>query len=271
MNATSVSLTAEPILEPRPAGGRWPGLGNLVSKEFGRWWTTRRWLIHALLWLTLIDGISSIVMAFPDGMGTDEHLVESVYTFFGLGVIALGIGIVVSVQGSIIGEKELGTAAWIMSKPVSRASFVLAKLVAETASFLIVGVLVPAVGFFVASRLLLPVPLDPGRFAAGVGVSALAATFYVTLSLALGALFSARGPVAGIGIGLILLGQVLKNVVPPSIFLRTPWALPEVATSVAVPLPMPIEGSPLAPIAITLALTIALAALAIWRFRREEL
>lgn len=267
---TAVSARlAHQELVPNPARGRWAGLGNLLRKELGQWWGTRRWWIQAIIWTGLVAGVSTIVMADSEGMTPVEHGTESMLTFFGLGVIAVGIGIVVSVQGSVIGEKELGTAAWVMSKPVSRDAFVVAKIVAETAGFLLTGVLLPAAGFLISARFLLPVPLDYGRFAMGLGVSALAVAFYVTLTVALGTAFAGRGPVAGIGIGFILAGQLLKNVLPAAVVARTPWILPEAAAALAMPT-APIQLNPLPPILVTAVLTIALGMAAVWRFRREE-
>jgi len=52
---------------------------------------------------------------------------------------------VVTIQGTIIGEKDQGTAAWMMSKPVSRTSFIMSKIVAHTFGFLITAVLVLAI------------------------------------------------------------------------------------------------------------------------------
>ena len=64
-----------------------------------------------------------------------------------MGATAIGIGVIVTVQGAIVGEKELGTAAWVISKPVSRASFIVAKLVGHGVGFLVTALVVPAVVF----------------------------------------------------------------------------------------------------------------------------
>ena len=46
-------------------------------------------------------------------------------------MVASVIAVVAKTQGAIIGEKQLGTAAWVLSKPASRRAFVLAKLRAQ--------------------------------------------------------------------------------------------------------------------------------------------
>jgi ABC-2 type transport system permease protein len=58
--------------------------------------------------------------------------------------VVVGNGVVVTIQGSVIGEKDQGTAEWVMSKPVSRASFVMWKIVAHSFGFLVTAVLIPA-------------------------------------------------------------------------------------------------------------------------------
>ena len=52
--------------------------------------------------------------------------------------LGLAIGIIVVMQDAIIEEIQLGTAAWVLSKPVSRQAFLSAKLVAS-----VVGMLLP--------------------------------------------------------------------------------------------------------------------------------
>lgn len=269
MSVSASPTTAEAVLVPTRPHGEWAGLGNLLRMEFGRWWKTRRWWIHSMIWGVLVAGISAIVLADSDGMAATEHITESVLTFFGLAIIAVGLGIVVSVQGSVVGEKEQGTAAWLLSKPVSRTSFLVAKLVAETTGFVVTGVLLPAAGFLLATSVLLPEPLDIGRFLIALWVPVVAVMFYVTLTVSLGAVFSSRGPVAGIGVGLILAGQVLRGLLPGELVIRTPWALPEAATALALPTSS-LGWSPLTPVLVTVGLTLALGVIGVWRFRREE-
>jgi ABC-2 type transport system permease protein len=264
---TAPALTTRPVV-PIKGSARWAGLGNLLRKEFGRWWRTRLWWVQALLWLALVAGITTVVMLDSAGMTPSEHVAETVPTFFGVGIVTVGIGAVLTVQGSMIGEKELGTAAWVLSKPVSRASFVVSKIVAHTVGLVVTGVLIPAAAFLVAARYLLPSPFPLGGFAQGLGVFALSVAFYVTLTVALGAFFSGRGPVAGIGIGLILSGQLLKGLFPPSLLVVTPWALADVAASYAIGPPP--EWERLVPIVVTVVLTLLLGWAALWRFAREE-
>ena len=255
-------------LIPRKGKGWRVGLGNLLRKEFGQWWTTKLWLIQTAIWLIVLNGVTTIVMLDSDGMTPADLIHESVLTFFLVGATAVGIGIVLTLQGSIVGEIELGTAAWVMSKPASRSAFVLSKLVAHFVGFVITSIIIPGTVFLVAARFILPEPVSIGPFAAGLGVMALNVLFYVTLTLALGCLFDGRGPIAGTGITLILMGQFFKGMLPESIVLVTPWLLGEVAASYAIQ--QPPEYNRMMPLVIVAMETLALAVVAVWRFNREE-
>jgi hypothetical protein len=96
----------------------------------------------------------------------------------------------------------------------------------------------------------------------------LSVLFYVVLTIALGCMFNGRGPVAGLGIGLVLVGQFFKGMIPLPLVMATPWLLGDVATSYA--LASPPDFNRIIPIIVTAAAAVALVLLAIWRFQREE-
>ena len=120
-------------------------------------------------------------------------------------------------QGAIVGEKEAGTAAWILSKPVSRASFVLSKAAALGLNFLLVGVVVPAVAIGIFWTVL-GFSVTLGALAWMTLAMALTLAFYLALTLALGTLFGSRAAVTGAAFFLFFvmtqLGQRLPDVVP---------------------------------------------------------
>jgi ABC-2 type transport system permease protein len=242
------------------------GLGNLIRKELRQWWGTRLWWLQLVTWVVILNGITAGVLA--DAGAPAARLEEAVQTFLLVGAFAIGVGAVLTAQGAVVAEKELGTAAWVMSKPASRPAFVLAKLGALGAGFLVTAILVPSVVFVAEVGLGLPVPLDIGRFGLGVAVVALAVLYYLALTLALGTVFTGRGPVAGIGMGFLLVGMFGKGMLPPAVVLATPWTLGDVASSAA--LGDSLTFNPLVPVAATATWTVVLVGVAIWRFGREE-
>jgi ABC-2 type transport system permease protein len=209
-----------------------------------------------------------VIMLDSSGMSPQALVDESVRTFFLVGATAVAIGIVLTLQGSIVGERELGTAAWVMSKPASRTSFVVSKLIAHFVGFVVTSIVIPSAVFLVVAAILLPEPVPYGAFAIATAVMGLNVLFYVTLTVALGCMMKGRGSIAGIGIGLILMGQFFKGMLPEAIVLTTPWLLGEVASSFAMgQLP---QFDRMIPVLVVAIEVILLGFLAIWRFNREE-
>jgi ABC-2 type transport system permease protein len=225
------------------------------------------WWVQTLIWVLLLNGVATVIM-LQAGIPPEELVTEAVQTFLQMGAMTIGIGVVLTIQGAVVGEKELGTAAWVMSKPASRASFVLAKLIGYSVGFLATALLIPSLIFVVQAQLMLPVSLDYGQFALAVAIVALSVLFYVVLTIALGCMFKGRGPVAGLGIGLVLAGQFFKGMIPLPLVMATPWLLGDVATSYA--LASPPDFNRMVPIIVTAAAAVALVWVAIWRFQREE-
>jgi len=115
------------------------------------------------------------------------------------GTIATAVGVVTGVQGAINREKQLGTAAWVLSKPVSRSAFELANMLAYSIAFLVLLLLLTSLVIYAQSQMLWnQMPALPA-FLAGWLVMALHMLFYVAFTIILGTLYSSRGPVAAIG------------------------------------------------------------------------
>lgn len=197
-----------------------------------------------------------------------ELLQEVVLTFLPLAVGAVGMGTVIVVQGAIVGEKQLGTAAWVMSKPASRAAFILTKALSYTIGFWTTAIIVPSIIFVIVTRQIVPAPLALMPFQAGLAVWALAQLFYLMLTLMLGTLFDSRGPIAGIGIAFIMAGLLLKGFIPQAIMMFTPWYLPDISAGLTLQMPLP--GIWPIPLVATGCWLVLFTAVALWRFAREE-
>ena len=264
-----VQPAAPNILQRITPGRALRGFGNLLGNEHRAWWCTRKWLVHLLIWIAIINGFTGLIgwAEGQDGEAASEVYGEVVQVFFIIGGIAAALGVVSTTQGAIVGEKQLGTAAWIMSKPVSRSAFVLAKLVAHAGAFLVLAVAIPALVFCIQSLIAgwgLP-PLVP--FAGGLAVLALHLLFYLALTVMLGTVLSSRGPIVGVGVGLIIAGQPLPNLVPQlSTFF--PWQLPWAAAGLVLGEQVSIEAC--IAIGVTAVWTMLFVTVACWRRAREE-
>lgn len=243
------------------------GFGNMLGKELGQWWGTRTWWVQIIIWVLMLNGITTIVALSESGLAI-EKIQEVVQTFLPMMVGAVGIGTIITVQGAIVGEKELGTVAWVMSKPASRSAFILAKIIAYFVGFAVCAILIPATIFYLEMPFLISAPLPGMSFLVGVAVAMLNLLFYITLTVMLGALFSSRGPIAAIGIAMILTGLLLKSLIPLAVLLYTPWLLPDLSGALALQLPLP-PGWFVPLLAVSCGI-IVMTAVALWRFGREE-
>jgi ABC-2 type transport system permease protein len=260
--------TITETLTPRTEHGWRIGLRNLLSNEMNLRWGGRRWIKSALIWMAILNGFTLLV-SFADEQGsTSKILSETIDVFAHVGLLATSIGAVISTQGAIIREKQLGTAAWVLSKPASRESFILAKWLTYAFSSVVLSLLIPGVIFLIQSQILwnqMPALIP---FLKGWLIMVLQVQFYVALALLLGAIFNARGPVTGIALGFLLSGLILPNFLPESVTLIFPWLLMDVAAGFALGDALPVVW-PL-PVIATVLWTLIFIALAVWRFRREE-
>ncbi|TCJ20761.1 ABC transporter permease [Rubrobacter taiwanensis] len=202
----------------RPANEPLNGFRNLIEKENLEWKRGPALIAHGAIWMLIVALISAAV-AFIRGEMEPTYSPADInragaLMFFVLGSVASVIAVVAKTQGAIIGEKQLGTAPWILSKPASRRAFVLAKLVVHYRWLLTVTLLFPAIVFYVLCAGISTLPQPPLRFLAGFGILALGLFFYLSLSLFLGTVFESRGPLAGCVFGFMVAGFMIANYAP---------------------------------------------------------
>jgi ABC-2 type transport system permease protein len=260
-------VAARQGLIPVRESARLGGFGNMLRKELGQWWGTRTWWVQTLIWMLILDGITTIT-ALTETATPQEMLAEVVGTFIAVGIGTIGIGTIITIQGVIVGEKQLGTAAWVMSKPASRSAFILAKMLAYAIGYWITAMIIPAVIFITVTGRFIPLPIAMGPFLVGLALMALGQLFYLSLTLMLGTFFSTRGPIAGIGITIIMTGLLLKSLIPLPVQIVTPWPLPDVASGLALGTELPSVWP--VPIIATIIWIAVMTAMALWRFGREE-
>jgi ABC-2 type transport system permease protein len=217
-----------------------------------------------------VNGFATIgiLSNLKSGLAPATIFAEVIQPLLIIGGITTAIGMVTTSQGAIIGEKQLGTGAWIISKPVTRSAFVLAKLVAIGASFLTLAINIPGTIYYAQSVLLAGYTPDPAAYLSALGVLALQNLFYLALSLMLGTLFATRGPVSGIALGCLFGGLLLPKFLPRTITLLTPWPITTLAPALAQGEALPAEA--MLPLIASALWTVLFVAVALWRFGREE-
>jgi ABC-2 type transport system permease protein len=257
-------------LEPieAPAGG----FRNLIGKENGEWAAGPSLLAHAVIWI-LIVAVLSAVIAFVRGEMEPGYTPKDIndagaLMFFVLGSVASVIAVVAKTQGAIIGEKQLGTAAWVLSKPASRRAFLLAKLAVHFRWLLMVTLLVPAVVFYGLVTAVSTLPPPPLLFVGGLAILALGLLFYLALSLLLGTVFESRGPLAGTVFGFMVAGFMIANYAP-WLTAAFPWLFFQSGFNLVAQEPLPAHN--LISIPATALWTGLFVLLALRRFERAEL
>ena len=252
-------------------GAGWSrGLDNLLGAELGRWFRTRKWWVQILIWAALINLILFAV-AISEEEGGDTELVMLFNVF--LGVFAT-FGVCILMQGSIVGEKQSGTAAWVLSQPVSRPAFILAKLIANTVGVAVTIVLAQGLIAYLLIHLGSGSALPLVGFLGGLGVHLIHLLFYLTLTLMLGTAFKRRGPVIAIPLVFLFAQQLLLGIFP-TLANVLPWTLTvpldnSAFPSVAAALMTGTEPLSYLPLATTLGASVLIVALALWIFGRQE-
>ena len=156
--------------------------------------------------------------------------------------VFLAIGIAVSSQGSIVGEKQSGTAEWVLSKPVSRTAFVSSRTLATWIAAMIVMITIPALVAYFQITAATGETIELRPFLSALALAALHTTFYLTLTIMLGTFFNSRGPVIGIPLVVLFAPQIagdLINKYAPWVFEYIPAAFPNMAPMVALGAPIP--------------------------------
>jgi ABC-2 type transport system permease protein len=284
-------MVANQVLQRRREPVWRKGFVNMLRKENRDWWHTRRWWIHLIIWLVLLN----LAVAAPlwlqntapptsaniteerrqqiiEGNHLENRVQNGVKTFIDMSALALLLGAVLVMQNAIIDEKQTGTGAWILSKPVARSSFILAKLIANAAALILLAVVVQWVLAYIQISLAFASAQPVLPYLIGMGLIALNLLFWLALTLMLGTLFSNRAVIVAVPLGVLFLMLYLTSNIPALLDL-TPIAfivdMPDHRSLVQLAM----QGQPLqsvTPIIITIAWVVVFVGVAIWRFGREE-
>lgn len=216
------------------------GFRVLLRKELAEQWRTGRLPVVAVIFLIfgltspilarytpeivkLAAGSVSIHVPTPTVRDAVAQLVKNLSQLGALVAILLAMG-------TVAGEKESGTAAFIVVKPVSRLAFLAAKF-GGLALTLVVSVAVGGAAAYLYTLLLFAAPGAPGFAAACllmlVGLLVIAALTFLGSTLSRSAI-----PAAGLGVvGLIVEGIVASL---PNMARYTPSGLDDLAGRAAL-------------------------------------
>jgi len=264
-----VGLKPDSDLRPVSGGGAFSGLGNKIREENGRWWHTRRWLVQTGLWLLIINGISMTAYFQLRGDPATYSWAEMVGIFTGLMGWMVAFGVIILTQGDVVEEKQLGTAEWVLSSPLSKLSFILSKVLVDLAWLLVIVVVLQGAVFAILMNGLGAGVIGWSDLILGLGLQGLALAFWLCLSIMLGTFFKSRNPVIGVPLVFLFLQSFIPRMfgsLSDSVSLFLPARLPEYSTNAFTGSPIP----SMVPVITVAILCFAFVTIAILRFNKEE-
>ena len=216
------------------ASSWWNGFENLLRKENSEWWSTSRWIKHAILWLVICNGFSILLMfALPfvmqAGQGDPtipalDPLDAGINLFAIASMTGISIGIALIAHGQVIDEKLFGTAEWVLSKPIARSAFLLAKIASSLIATLTLMVAIPGVFMYALLSIRAGAPFPVRPFLIIEGIICLNALFYLSITFLLGTISANRALVIGGVVTSVFGGQFLLQFFP-ILTQFTPWGL----------------------------------------------
>lgn len=251
--------------------GRWmAGFGNVFARESSRWWSTRRWWTQTLLWTGILNALLWVFLWIAEqtaATGEPVGVGEVWPQYLPIGVLLSTVGVVVLTQGVMLDERRSGTLEWVLTKPVSRTAFVLAKLAAHGVGVLVVLVVVPWAGLYGQLSAQVDGTWPLGRFLGVGGLVALLLMFTVALTVLLGTVTTSRGVVIGLPIAAVMLYDGV-HVLARDLAGRLPfpWETTTSAVELATGAPLP----SLIPLVVTAVWIAAVVVGCCWWFEREQ-
>ena len=243
-------MSSGKALQPVIEHGWRSGLANLLRKENSLWWGTRKWWVQTLIWVLISNGVIAFILwgfplidpSTPFSVNSSSDFYELLKVFLQLELFFTPFGVMVFSQGLIVNEKKFGTAAWVLSNPVSLSSFIFSKLFSAGWAMFVILVVVQCLVAYLQLALKAGLFYNPVPFISAIGVTCLYLLFYLTLALMLGTMFDSSGPVIGIPIalmiGMSILPQILGTLIP-WISLILPSSLTDLALAIVVQQSLP--------------------------------
>jgi ABC-2 type transport system permease protein len=257
------------------------GFTNLLHKENRAWWGTRRWWINALIWPIILTGLLANILFVPSiaNLATESEIALAggitayilgmgLSVFFEFGTTAVGIGTIILCQDLIVTEKQNGSAVWLLSKPITRNAYILAKLAANAFPILLLLIGLPALIAYAMLSIRLGACFPWVPFLSATGILIIHTGFYLSMTLMLGTLFNNRGAILGISLGSVLGGSLMGSLVKP-LLLISPWMLPKIASLVGNGMAIPSEIGP-TPLVASSLWSLIFIGVALFQFEKTE-
>lgn len=180
-----------------------------------------------------------------------------------LGQIGVLITILVT-MGTVAGEKERGTAAFLLTKPIGRAAFLAAKLTAIGLLLAAATALAGALCWFYTAVLFEPLPF--AGYAAAMALIWLSLTVFGAVTFAASVMARSALVAGGIGLAALLVAGLVSIV--PGLAVHLPTGLWAIADEIAVG---SVPDGAIVPILVNAVVVLRAVGVAWASFRRQEL
>ena len=274
MSATTATVSGR-IQRVQEKGWR-RGLGNLLKGEYSTWFKSSRWLKHLILWFSIINVMMMIMIIATAEAAKDGNEGPPILLMYGIfGAMFVAIGVMIIMQQVLVAEKRHGTAAWVLSKPVTRTSFVVSRLVVNSVAILLTSVIVPGLIFYITLGLFSDFGwLSPLGYLAALVMVSLHTFYWIALVLMMGTLSESSSVVIAVPMFLFFLFWMGNDLIPGLIYisplLLTLSPAPEQMSPLLVSF---MTGQPVfswLPLISTLVSCVIFITVAIRRFNRQE-
>jgi len=197
------------------------GLGNLLRGEYSSWFKSSRLWKHILIWILIVNGMMGImVYAAYDAKRNGFEGPPLIYLYGWFGGMFVAFGVMIIMQRVLVKEKQQGTAAWALSKPVTRTAFVVSRLVVNSIAILLTTVIVPGAVLYLTLGLFSDIGwLSPFGFMAGLLMFALHTFYWIAIVLMMGTLVESSSAVMAVPMVVYFAFWFGPNLVPPLVYI----------------------------------------------------
>ena len=217
MNATTFDPSA--VKDAGFGSPRLLGLGNLVRKDLAEWLHGKRpWIVLGIT--TFVFALAAAnaritawaASAVPAEPGAGPAKVLSVQPLdnlmFAIGTQFIVLAVIFATMSLLLAERDSGTLAWTVSKPVSRTSVLVSKWLTATIILWVAAVVIP----LALTTALVTVLYGLPDLAVVVALAALLVTvpaFFVAVALTAATLVPSQAAVGAIGVAVFVAPQIV--------------------------------------------------------------
>jgi ABC-type transport system involved in multi-copper enzyme maturation permease subunit len=224
------AMTLDPATTEPASAAQAPllGLANLVRKDLAEWTHGKRaWIVLAVV--TVVYGFAAAnawisdwaVRSLPadpaDGPAKALSMAPLDNVLFAIGTQFIVLAVIFATMSLLIAERDSGTLAWTVSKPVSRTSVLVSKWLTATLVLWVVAVVVPLAVTTVIATVLYGLP-DLATIAALAVTLITVPAFFVAVALAAATFVPSQAAVGAIGLAVfaapLVVGGILPTIVP---------------------------------------------------------